>query len=145
MPRTPRRLDQRRQQFHRMRRLGYRRDIPMEQAGCQVLVVDDDADTRDALVAALESDQFCVEQASSGAAALERCAHLPAIDVVLLDLHMPGMKGTDVLEQLKAKPATAKARVILLTADSQATLIDLAGQAKVLHKPFSLDGLAAAV
>ena len=117
----------------------------MEQAGCQVLVVDDDADTRDALVAALESDQFCVEQASSGAAALERCAHLPAIDVVLLDLHMPGMKGTDVLEQLKAKPATAKARVILLTGDSRAKLIDLAGQAKVLHKPFSLDELEAAV
>src|SRR5438067_2200185 len=106
MPRTPRRLDQRRQQFHRMRRLGYPEGNAMEQAGCQVLVVDDDADTRDALVAALESDQFCVEQVSSGAAALERCGHLPAVDVVLLDLHMPGMKGTDVLEQLKTMPGS---------------------------------------
>ena len=113
-------------------------------ARCSVLVAEDDDDLRESLSLVLRSEGFRTQAAANGQQALALCrAQRP--DVVLLDLHMPGMKGTDVLEQLKAKPATAKARVILLTGDSRAKLIDLAGQAKVLHKPFSLDELEAAV
>jgi CheY-like chemotaxis protein len=113
----------------------------MSASECNVLIVDDDADTRDALASALRDAGFVVEQAASGAQALERMDQGGQPDVILLDLRMPGMDGAQFLERTRE----AKARVILLTGDSSARLLRFAREATLLTKPVDLEQLEAAV
>src|SRR5262245_41951995 len=72
-----------------------------------VLVVDDDPGVRACLRACLEHAGFVVWQAGRGEEAIDLCrAHGTAIDVVLLDVHMPGLDGPATLRRLRAiKPA----------------------------------------
>ena len=108
---------------------------------CRVLIVEDDADTREALCAALRDAGYCVEECADGAQGLARLQRSDApVDVILLDMHLPDMSGVAFMEK-----AGASARVIVLTADSRTRLLDFAGSAKILHKPVSLDDLEEAV
>ena len=108
---------------------------------CKVLVVDDDLDTREALASALDDAGFLVEQAASGHEALSWVESRGVPDVILLDLHMPGIGGDEVMRRLRG----ASCRVILLTADSSARVLQFARDAKLLQKPVGLDELEAAV
>jgi CheY-like chemotaxis protein len=65
-----------------------------------VLVVEDELGPRESLRAVLQSD-YQVLLASDGAQALTIIAQVP-VDVVLLDLRLPGLSGWQVVEQLKA-------------------------------------------
>ena len=112
----------------------------MSAAECKVLIVDDDADTRDALVAALTDAGFRVEQAATGTIALE-CIDRSVPDVILLDLRMPGMDGAQFLERTRGLGA----RVIMLTGDSSVRLLTFARNAKLMAKPVDLDELETAV
>jgi two-component system, OmpR family, phosphate regulon response regulator PhoB len=81
----------------------------------RVLIVDDETDIVRVLDFALKQAGFDVESAADGSAALHRVRdHAP--DVVLLDLMLPDLPGTEVCRQLKAAPRTAKVPVIMLTA-----------------------------
>jgi two-component system nitrogen regulation response regulator GlnG len=113
----------------------------MSAAQCNVLVVDDDADTREALSDALAEAGFAVQQQPSGAEALEHIQQHGQPDVILLDLRMPGMDGAQFLERI----VHLRARVIVLTGDSSARLVRFARDAKLLSKPVDLDQLEAAV
>ena len=64
-----------------------------------VLVVDDEVQIRRFLRAGLELDGFSVQDAETGADAL-RWATLRPPDLVILDLGLPDMDGSEVLEQL---------------------------------------------
>ena len=69
-------------------------------------------------------------------------------DVVLLDLHLPGMSGYEVLEALKADPGTASIPVIAVSADAMPDDIRgglQAGFAAYLTKPLQMAGLVATV
>lgn len=83
-----------------------------------VLIVDDNLDSLMILRSILESRDFEVTTAQSGAEAL---AHLDATrpDVVLLDVMMPEMSGLEVLERIKSAPSTATIPVIMVTAKMQ--------------------------
>src|SRR5690349_2921687 len=83
-----------------------------------VLVVDDTPDNL-ALVAGLLKDHYRVRIANGGEKAL-RLASDPANrpDLILLDIMMPGMAGTEVCARLKADPLTRDIPVIFLTAMS---------------------------
>lgn len=87
-----------------------------------VLIVDDEEDVRALIALGLEMrSNWTVLSARSGEEALNIAAacHL---DVILLDLMMPGMDGRTTLQQLKANPATHQIPVILMTAKNQATV-----------------------
>src|SRR5450755_59902 len=77
---------------------------------------------------------------ASGRAGIERAARdLP--DIILLDLHLPDLHGEEVLNELKAEPATAAIPVVVLSADASRGVIHrlLAGGAfAYLTKPIEL-------
>jgi len=68
-----------------------------------VLVVDDDPTQRRLIQAVLEREGFAVVHAENGDAAMERLASGASVDVVLLDLVMPGLSGQDTLAEMRAR------------------------------------------
>ena len=100
-----------------------------------VLVIDDDADTRERLRTLLERDGWTVREAEHGRDGLERLeAGLPSL--VLLDLTMPVMDGFTFLGEMRARPDCAAIPVVVLTA-LDLTREDrrrLAGASQILNK-----------
>lgn len=84
----------------------------------RVLVVDDIATNVRLLEARLSAEYFDVVTASSGHEALEVCGR-ERIDVVLLDVMMPGLDGYEVCRQLKLDPKTHHIPVVMVTALDQ--------------------------
>jgi signal transduction histidine kinase/ActR/RegA family two-component response regulator len=78
--------------------------------------------------------------ATSGQAGLELVAeHIP--DLILLDLHLPGLHGEEVLRRLKSKPATAGVPVAILSAEASPAIIRnmrSSGVIAYLTKPLDL-------
>ena len=68
----------------------------------RVLVVDDDSSVREMLTRVLVGEGYLVCAAADGTAALEIVA-AKKIDLVLLDLNMPGKSGWDIFERLTAE------------------------------------------
>ncbi|HET6321129.1 MAG TPA: response regulator, partial [Hyphomicrobium sp.] len=84
----------------------------------RVLVVDDILANVKLLEARLSAEYFDVLTASSGQEALDICAR-ERIDVVLLDVMMPGMDGFAACRRLKSDPRTHHIPVVLVTALDQ--------------------------
>ena len=80
-----------------------------------ILVVDDLPANRDLMARRLERSGFRVVSAASGPEALEMLRRAP-VDLVLLDIMMPGMTGLDVLKTVRMTPATATLPVVMVTA-----------------------------
>ncbi|WP_269929541.1 PleD family two-component system response regulator [Aminobacter sp. HY435] len=81
----------------------------------RILVVDDIPANVRLLEVRLLAEYFEVLSAFNGPDALEACA-AGQVDVVLLDVMMPGMDGFEVCRRLKADPATAHIPVVMVTA-----------------------------
>ena len=83
----------------------------------RVLIVDDNTASRRLLAAALKSAGFTALQAADGADALSAIAKSPP-DLVLLDLEMPGLTGTETCERIRAHsdPRVREVPVVMLTA-----------------------------
>ena len=79
-----------------------------------VLVVDDDPTQRRLIQAVLERDGFAVAHAQSGDEAIQHLTSGATVDVVLLDLVMPGISGQDSLVEMRARGFNQP--VIVLTA-----------------------------
>ena len=107
-----------------------------------VLVVDDDFDLRETLVELLEDEGFDARWARDGSDGLSELKSRGPIDLILLDLRMPGMDGKTFRAEQLADPSTARIPVIVLSAD--ADYLHAAAQigaAAALSKPFSPDAL----
>jgi adenylate cyclase len=87
---------------------------PLRQHG-RLLIVDDNPNSRRYLEHVFRRQGHEVAAVADGQAALDRIAQ-DSFDVVLLDLVMPGLSGFDVLDQLKANPATRQLPVIVISA-----------------------------
>ena len=83
-----------------------------------ILVVDDNADNVNIAREILLSRGFEVRVAYNGQSALASVEQQRP-DLVLLDIMMPQMSGMEVLDRLRANPATAGVPVILVTAKDQ--------------------------
>ena len=105
----------------------------------RILVVDDDASVREMLTRVLAGEGYLVWTAADGTAALEIAA-AARIDLVLLDLNMPGKSGCDTFERLTVQnPFLA---VIIITARSNLIFTALgAGVGALLDKPLDFPKL----
>jgi DNA-binding response OmpR family regulator len=114
----------------------------------QILVVDDERDTRDFIVRLLHRQNYHLSTISSGEDALIFLEAHPETEIILLDLMMPGLDGFEVLEMIKSNPATAQIRVIMLTAtnrvEDKISAFTL-GAADYLVKPFERGELIARI
>ena len=112
-----------------------------------VLVVDDEEMNRVLLERLLKSHGYEVLTVASGDAALETLRHL-RVDLVLLDVQMPGVNGFDVCTQIKRAPETRLIPVALVTGlnDRDDKIRGLrAGADDFIAKPFDREELQARV
>lgn len=112
----------------------------------RVMIVDDDADVREAMDLSLTLDGFETVLASDGSEALECLREGQAPDVILLDLMMPTMNGREFLLRLRQDPKTAGLRVVILSGDGEVRQTALAiGADDWIAKPVEIDHLLAVV
>ena len=111
----------------------------------RVAVVDDNEDIRVlvSLHLTLDARFECTAQAANGADAIA-LVEREDIDVMVLDMHMPGVTGSDVLRA--AREAHSDLRVIAFSADSQVLLdAEREGASATVLKGGNLDDLLAAL
>jgi len=104
-----------------------------------IMVVDDEKDIRQSLEGVLKDEGFQVHLAEDGAGAL-RLLEERAIDIILLDIWMPGMDGLEVLEKIKERERELP--VVMIsghgTIDTAVKATKL-GAYDFIEKPLSLD------
>jgi CheY-like chemotaxis protein len=93
-------------------------EVPKPNAGQTLLVVDDNEANLDMLSRRLEKSGFTVFVAPDGPSALD-IVERKSVDLVLLDIMMPGMTGIDVLKVLRATHSAAELPVIMATAKTE--------------------------
>jgi DNA-binding response OmpR family regulator len=114
----------------------------------RILVVDDQPDIRELLRTILDLRGYDVEEATSGAEALERMTSADAFDLTLLDVQMPEMDGWDTLAAIRDRFGEVGPRVVLCTVKGHPRdLIHgwMAGCDGYVWKPFDLNAIIAEV
>ena len=105
-----------------------------------VLIVDDDPFIRRLIATTLEGvAAFALHQAADGEEAVQ-LARREGPRLVFLDIDMPRLDGIEACRRMRAEPAMAGARIVMLTAaaeDSARTRAAQAGADRFLTKPFS--------
>ncbi len=113
-------------------------------ASLSILAVDDSSTNRLIMSRMLQALGHQVETAASGEQAVEAAASRP-FDLILMDVHMPGIGGVEAARRIRALPApSGVGPIVPVTADASSADEDayrLAGMAGVLAKPFSATAL----
>ena len=113
----------------------------------RVLLVEDEESLRRVMKDLLEREGFVVFEAVDGVVALDEVDRL-APDLVVLDLNLPRLDGYGVLSHLRARPATQRLPVIVLTAkgdeESEVRVFEY-GASDYLTKPFRARALSARI
>lgn len=107
----------------------------------KILIVDDDKEVRTNLAEFITEAGYEIAQAASGSEAVEKAID-EDFDVVLLDLVMPKMSGTDVIAQLRR--VSPRSKVIMITAFATIeNAVDAIkrGASDYVSKPFKIDDL----
>jgi ribonuclease P protein subunit RPR2 len=99
----------------------------------RILLVDDDPGLRTLLRTTFELADIEVDEAEDAQAARRWIARSRP-DVIVLDVHMPGMSGEELCRLLKADPSTASIPVVILTGSE---MRGGSGAEAVVRKPFS--------
>ncbi len=105
-----------------------------------VLVIDDDAATRDLVSRFLRREGFAVRCAGDGAEGLAMARQLRPV-AILLDVMMPRMDGWAVLSALKSDPELAETPVVMVTVVQERGLAFSLGAEDYLNKPVRWDRL----
>jgi CheY-like chemotaxis protein len=113
----------------------------------KVLVADDKATSRELIRTVLEDEGFAISEASDGIEALRYAREIEP-DLIILDLHMPGVDGFGVVSELRREPKFADTPIMALTAsamqgDKERALA--AGFSSYVSKPIPLQSLRAEV
>jgi CheY-like chemotaxis protein len=115
---------------------------------CDVLYIEDDPVNFTLVERILEfRPLLTLMHARSGQSGIDLAqGHSPKL--ILLDLNLPDMHGSDVLRQLQRQPVTAKVPVVVLSADATPSQIErllTSGARNYLTKPFDIDAFLAVV
>jgi len=111
-----------------------------------ILIVEDEDYVRDFLGLLLR-DSYDILNAANGVEAINQINTAKRIDLILLDLHMPGINGIDLLRTLK-RDTDLNIPVIIVTAYSSPEIKKEAEELGVkdfISKPFSVDTLEKAI
>jgi DNA-binding NtrC family response regulator len=112
-----------------------------------ILLIDDEQSVRSIVMKILQRASFKVVAAESGEAALKIVeSHTGTIDLVVTDLHMPGLNGPEVVEKLATLRPGLK--VLFMSGYAEHDVVartGVPGGANFLHKPFSGQELTNAV
>jgi len=104
----------------------------MELLGARrILLVEDDPNHRWVMRRILDSafgEEVSIEEAENGEKALDRATRKPAIDLILLDLHLPDIDGIEVLKRVRANPSTRGVPIVILTSSQERDDIQTAYQ-----------------
>lgn len=106
-----------------------------------ILVVDDDADVREAICELLELEGYRGVQARSALDAIAWIRANGSPDVMLLDVAMPGMSGLELLEKLRGEGRDVGYVIVLSAFDD----LDVGPGARQLRKPVDLHVLLKAI
>lgn len=110
-----------------------------------VLIIDDSRFAAETIAQMLQLLDYQVETVYGPRQALESLAHqLP--DVILTDLHMPGVEGADICRYIRRDPRWVNVPIIAMSSDTQPELLEkikAAGANGFLAKPVELDSLEA--
>lgn len=88
----------------------------------RILLVEDDRNHRWVMKRVLDSafgEDIAVEEAESGERAIERASRPPFVDLILLDLGLPGIGGFEVLRRLRADARTKGLPIVVLTSSQE--------------------------
>lgn len=112
----------------------------------QILIIEDDRDVSESIAFVLDYEGYSTELIREGNAALDRLsdpAYIP--DVVVLDLHIPGVHGVELLDHLKSSARYKATQVMVISAD--VLLANKVGPRAdlVCIKPFNIDELLDAI
>ena len=111
-----------------------------------ILVIDDEPHIRRVLSAILGGQGYEVTTASDGSEGLREIGD--SVDLVILDLMMPGASGLEILSKIRTDPERSETPVIILTAKGQDTDREAAiagGADDFMTKPFSPKKLLARI
>ena len=114
----------------------------VEAAPKKILVADDDKHMRVLLTHLLETRGYCVSSAAGGQEALDQVPSFRP-NLIVLDLELPDISGSEVCHRLKSESATENIPVLVVSGRP-----DIADQARIsqadgyLEKPFRLSELA---
>ena len=108
-----------------------------------ILLVDDDPRILRATSQMLIDSGYEVVTADSGGAGMALLANTPAVTMIISDVLMPGMKGTEFIT--RAKIARPELGVLFISGDIGDTPLAEFGGAEVLAKPFTAAALLAAL
>ncbi|WP_136475955.1 ATP-binding protein [Pseudomonas sp. DG56-2] len=117
-------------------------------AALDVLVVEDVALNRDVVQGLLKRDGHQVWLAADAEQGMALCRQ-QRFDLILLDVHLPGISGVELCRRLRATPGLNRhSRILALTASVQPALVQgflEAGMQGVLSKPLKLENLRQAL
>src|SRR5579872_617817 len=99
----------------------------------RVLVIDDDPNLTRLLSLLLEMEGWEVHVECDGLAGLRRALEHPPVDLILLDLMLPGLSGWEVLKRLREAEQTKETPVIVLSARGGEVHVE---GADYMSKPF---------
>ena len=111
----------------------------------QILVVEDDRDTREMLERFLQLEGFDVRTAANGEAALKCLQSSDSPCLILLDLMMPVMNGWEFRRAQARHPDLAKIPVVVVTAAGPRSDIPAIDADAWLSKPVDFDKLLATI
>jgi DNA-binding response OmpR family regulator len=114
---------------------------PRGRAGT-IVIVEDDGDILELLRELFEEEGWNVRACADGREALSTISR-SAASLVLLDLVLPGLDGSEILRKLRDAPSTAHLPVLVMTAGAPSEPVP--GANGFIQKPFSADDLLALI
>ena len=110
----------------------------------QILIIEDDIALGETVAEMLDLLGYTSDLVSDGLQCIQRLAESTP-QLVLLDVHMPGCNGVDILADIRADERLRDLKVMMTTADKYLDLAHLSQADAVLYKPYTIQAFEVAI